>query len=395
MKKGIGLKKGWLLFFYCMALGGIPYLWAQETIPVTEGTYYRISSRLSAEEVKTLLQEMDGRFTLYNRLFHFSPESLSQKLNLRVFTSEKEYNEYVTSKIGQIREGAVYLHYGDPALNELVLRYPTTPYGKIMAHQSCIQFLRAFIPNPPTWLQEGMAIYFSGLLYNQEKGEFTYEENLSWLPTIKSWGKEVPVPTDILFHDVTPTIPQTKVQGAAWALVSFLLNTDNEEYRRLLYETFILLSPTLDRKANSLLLEKRLGPWFDKELFSQDFLAYLGSRKTFTELIEEGRRAYNEKNYAQAERAFNESLRIKQDHYAPYYYLGLLAYEQKLYDLAEQQYLAAVNYGADKALLNYALGLNALAANKKDAARTYLIQAAEAAPQRYKTKVDEILSRLK
>ncbi|MCX7655823.1 MAG: hypothetical protein N2Z76_04800 [Treponemataceae bacterium] len=395
MKNSTCLQKGLILSWYLMVCGGISYLLAQESIPVTEGTYYRITARLSPEEVKTVLQEMDGRFTLYNRLFHFLPESLSHKLNIRVMNSEKEYNEYVTSKIGQIREGAVYLHYGDPALNELVLRYPTTAYGKIVAHQSCIQFLRAFIPNPPTWLQEGMATYFSGLLYNKEKGEFTYEENLSWLPTIKSWGKELPLPTDILFHDVNPTVPQSKMQGAAWALVSFLLNTDNEEYRRILYETFILLSPTLDRKGNSLLLEKRLGPWFDKELFSQDFLTYINSRKTFTELVEEGRRAYNEKNYAQAEQAFNESLRIKQDHYAPYYYLGLLAYEQKLYDLAEQQYLAALNYGADKALLYYALGLNALGANKKDAARNYLLQAAEAAPQRYKAKVDDILSRLK
>jgi tetratricopeptide (TPR) repeat protein len=212
---------------------------------------------------------------------------------------------------------------------------------------------------------------------------------------VKSWGTNAPIPQTILDLDVQNSLSQEQTQGASWALVSFLLNTDNEEYRRCLYEMFMVLSPEADRKTNAELAAKRLTPWVDMAQFTSDYTAYLSSRKTFTELVDEGRKAYLSKKYDKAELLFVSALNLKPVHFAPHYYLGLLAYEQKNYDLAENYYRSALQYGADPALVNYALGLNAMAASKKSDARTYLQKAVEAAPERYKTKVDELLKQLK
>jgi tetratricopeptide (TPR) repeat protein len=127
----------------------------------------------------------------------------------------------------------------------------------------------------------------------------------------------------------------------------------------------------------------------------EDYLAYLASRKTFAELIEAGQRSYAEGDPPQAEVYFHNALEQKPGHYAPYYYLGLLAYEKQNYNAAEQYYQSALQYGADPALVQYALGLNAVAAGKKGEAAGFLEAAAAAAPERYRDRVRELLGRLK
>ena len=63
--------------------------------------------------------------------------------------------------------------------------------------------------------------------------------------------------------------------------------------------------------------------------------------------------------------------------------------------MAERYYQSAMQYGADPVLVQYALGLNAAAAGKKDEAVRFLEGAAAAAPERYRDRVRELLSRLR
>ncbi|MFQ3547568.1 MAG: hypothetical protein SNJ56_04460, partial [Termitinemataceae bacterium] len=135
--------------------------------------------------------------------------------------------------------------------------------------------------------------------------------------------------------------------------------------------------------------------WIDAQQFEKDYRTYLADRKTYAELIEAGRQAYAEKNLAMAEVFFLSAQQMQRTHFASYYYLGLLAYEQKKYDLAENYYRSALQYGADQALVLYALGLNAGAAGRKTDAVMYLEKAAEAAPEKYRSRVQELLPRYK
>jgi tetratricopeptide (TPR) repeat protein len=83
------------------------------------------------------------------------------------------------------------------------------------------------------------------------------------------------------------------------------------------------------------------------------------------------------------------------NHYAPYYYLGLIYYEEKSYDLAEEYYRSSLEYGADEALVSYALGLNAASAGRNIDAVSWLQKASAADPARYKSRADELIGRLR
>jgi tetratricopeptide (TPR) repeat protein len=128
---------------------------------------------------------------------------------------------------------------------------------------------------------------------------------------------------------------------------------------------------------------------------NRDYLAYLASRRTFPELMEQGQKAYAAKDPMTAELAFFDALDQRPAHYAPYYYLGLLAYGNREFDLAEQYYLSSREYGVDRALVSYALGVNAAGAGRSEEAIEFLRQAADAAPERYREKAESLISRLR
>jgi tetratricopeptide (TPR) repeat protein len=178
-------------------------------------------------------------------------------------------------------------------------------------------------------------------------------------------------------------------------LVSFLLNGGGENYFRALTETFMVLSPAASAAANGEAAVKRLFLWVDPDTLTADYRAYLISRKTFAEFIEAGQKAYGSKDPAAAEVNFMNALNLRPAHYAPYYYLGLLAYEERNYDMAEQYYRSAIQYGADPALVRYALGLNAASAGRTVEAIDYLEQASAASPERYRSRVESLIRRLR
>ena len=367
---------------------------AQSESPVTpyKSAYFEVTSDLGIDDAALLAREMDLMFEVFNHLFRFDTKSMPGLFRVKAFGTADAYNNYVVSQLGRIREGAIYLHYIRPERRELIVHRDGGTSHKLLAHQAFIQFIRGFIPYPPSWMREGFAIFFSTLEYSAEKDELTYEENLAWLETVKSWGAKAPSMESILLADIDG-IPE-HFQPASWAMVSFLLNSGNEDYMRTLFESFMLLTPKATAAENTLAVMQRMSSWLNSETMKKDYSTYFTSRRTFAEFIEEGRAAYVAKEPLRAELLFLGALDLRPSHYAPYYYLGLLAYEAKNYDIAEQYYRSALQYGADTALLQYALGLNALSAGRIDDARYYLRQASEGSPERYKPRVEELLKQL-
>ncbi len=346
----------------------------------------------SAEDAASLAQEMNLRFEAFNSLFRFNPALIPGSFKVRTFTSKEAYDRYVFSRLNRTSNEAVYLHYNNPERRELIVHRGDGISPGILAHQAFIQFIRGIIPHPPSWMQDGFAIFFSNMQYDNTNDVLNYAENLAWLETVKSWGTSAPSIESILMADVYG-IPE-RFQPASWALVSFLMNNENEEYRRLLFESFMLLSPNATAAENTLTIMQRINSWAHTENLQQDYEGYFASRRTFSGYIEEGRLAYDAKDPVKAEILFLNALEIRKDHYAPYYFLGLLAYEAKNYDEAEQFYRSSLQFGADEALLQYAMGLNALSANRPNDARIFLQQASALAPDRYRDKADNLLKRV-
>ena len=110
----------------------------------------------------------------------------------------------------------------------------------------------------------------------------------------------------------------------SWGLIHFLLNSGDKEYNRIIWDTLSSLKKDASRQENeTIVIEKGFG-WVDKDRFLEDFEEYVRNIKTFPELVQEGIVAYNREDYTTAEELFTRSLELRQNHYIPYYYLGLL-----------------------------------------------------------------------
>ncbi|MDR0562941.1 MAG: hypothetical protein LBG73_09680 [Spirochaetaceae bacterium] len=393
---------------------------AQSSIPPgmaqITGQYYEVLSDSGAADAQLLVRELDSRFLLYNKFFHFNPLNLGgTRLKVRAFKDKTAYDTYVTERLDKPSPGAVYLHYNQPDRRELVINRGGPEEDKMFPHQAFVQYLRAFIPYPPSWFREGFAIYYSTVRYESGQpaagsktpaaGGLVYEENLAWLDKVKELGNKTPSLETILLADSRGTFPDN-FQGIAWALISFLKDSGKEDYLRYLYECFILMDDAATAQDNSEILYNHIKSWTDLPSLDRDYKSYIITRKTFTELITEGQRAYAAKDSKNAETVFQKALQQRPSHYAPYYYLGLLAYDAKNYAQAEQYYQTAQQYyqtaQQDKsdseqitALIAYAMGINAAAAGNNAKAITYLEQAKTLYPAQYAEMVDNLIKRLR
>jgi hypothetical protein len=378
--------------FFILCLGA--NIGSQEWISV-RSRYYEILAPVDSIDAARVGRELDLRYEAYNKLFCFDPAlrtgpTPTGSLKARLFTDKAGYDGYVSSKLGSTRDGAVYLHYNSPENRELVINRGNEE--RMLPHQSFIQFLRAFIPNPPSWIREGAAVYFNSLSFNREKAVLEYEENLAWLDTVKKLGKNIPGPEAILLADKNG-MPQD-FQAVSWALISFFLS-DSAGYNRSLTDSFMVLSPSASAEVNSEAVYKRIILFNDMGDLGSSFVSYIASKKSFNELVESGQKAYTAKDYAGAAAYFKDAQELKKNSYIPGYFLGLLSYEQKAYDKAEDYYNTALKLGADRALIQYARGVNAAAAGKNADAIHYLQEASDAAPEKYKTRADDLIKRLK
>ena len=343
-------------------------------------------------DARDTAEEMEERFAVYNRLFRFddAPLKSGAPLAVRVFYDSDAYNEYVGSRLGASRPGAVYLHYGQSERRELVINRGGAEENSALPYQAFLQFFRAFVSNPPAWMREGFAVYFSGLRY--ANGALAYEEHLEWLETVKEM-RGPPALEQILAAD-SSELPDD-FSALAWSAVSFFLNSGDSEYMRALTDCIMLLSDAKSAEENSRTLMQRIARWNNMEVLAADYRSYLDSRKTFAWLMEDGQRAYAAQDFTGAELSFLAAKNQRPSHFAPWYFLGLIAYEENNFETAEQFYLSGLKLGADPALTAYALGLNAARAGNKAAAEKYLREAARIAPERYKEKAESVLSRMK
>jgi tetratricopeptide (TPR) repeat protein len=363
-----------------------------QTAEIKDAFYHVISDGGSAD-ASLIMRELESRFEVFNRLFGFDTSALNAPLKVKAFRNKTDYDAYIQARLGNTRNGAVYLHYNQKDRRELIIHRGSPEEPAMLPHQAFIQFLRAFVDNPPAWIREGFAIFFSSLRFDPKADKLDYTENLAWLESVKNLGNTAPPLEAVLLAD-TRGIPDF-FQPLSWSIVSFFLNTDREPYSRILTEIFMTLTPAVAAQSNAETVMRRINIRIDMETLRRDYNSYLAGRKTFAELIRDGQTAYAEKDTVTAELNFLEAQKQNPAHYASYYYLGLLSYEGQMYDVAEQYYRSALQYGADPALVSFALGLNAASAGRKAEAATFLEQAAQASPARFRRRADDMILKLR
>jgi hypothetical protein len=360
--------------------------------------HYVVLSELGQDRAKALDRQLEALFGLYDGFFRYDAASLKAKLNVREFKDKSGFDIFMNQIVGQSKDDFVYLHYPSPERSELLVFSKDEPdFSASLAHQGFVQFIKAFIPNPPLWIREGVAVCFESARWDDAAGKLSFPENLAWLETVKSLkDRNLLLPLDKLL-----SIGQDEARAEldvfypqAWALTSFLLNSEDKGYNRLLWDSVAALRKDAALEDNQGAVARLIDTWYGTEETDKAFAAYLAQRKTFPELVALGVRKYADKTWTEANDAFVAAQSMNASSYVPEYYLGLIAYAQNEFDSADAHYKQALLLGCDPAITNYALGVNAYAQNRLDDAKGFLKVARDAAPDRYGEKVDSLIAKI-
>jgi len=389
------MKKAFTLLI--AALAALSFASAQTSVGTASTEHYSVISELGQERAESLSRQLEAYYGEYNALFHFDASSLKALLSVREFAEKGGFDSYLGQVVGQTKDDFVYLHYPNPERSELLVFSKDEPdFSASLAHQAFVQFLKAFVPNPPLWMREGLAVWFESARWDDQAEYLDFPENLAWLESVKSLKeRKLLMPLDKLL-----AIGQDQARSEldvfypqAWAFVSFLTNSEDKTYNRLLWDSISALRKDAGLEENQAAVISMLDAWYGLDESEGAFEDYLDERKTFPELVAEGVRRYAEKAWDEAETAFDAALEMNEGSYVPQYYLGLIAYAKNEFSAAEVRYKAALELGCDPAITNYALGVNAYAQNRLEDASAFLALAKESAPDRYGTKVDELVAK--
>jgi tetratricopeptide (TPR) repeat protein len=391
-----------LSILFMLFVFGVSAFSQERTLYQAESTHYQVYTEVSQEQASEIAARLEAYLELYNNYFHFTLENLPGKFKVRIFSGKNRYDEYLQRIISESREDFVYLHYTDLKKSELVGydKEDTEDFYLSLNHQGFIQFMRAFVANPPLWLREGFAVFFEKSEYDEDYGKVIYKENLSWLPTLKKMiaGESATAPISmeqLLSMDIEDA--REKIQAfypQAWGVISFFVYSENKDYNRLLWDAISALQDGVSRDTNEENVEKASFKWVDDEILITDFSNYVESKKTFKGLIQDGVTFYSQNQLSEAEQSFIKAQKLREDNYIPYYYLGLINYDRGNYSLAEYYYQTSLDLGAAKGLTYYALGVNAYADNRFEDAKSYLTKTKEADPGNYTQKVNNLMARI-
>lgn len=360
--------------------------------------HYRVLSEVSREHARRTAAKLEATLTLYNDYFRFDLESLPTRMKVRIFGTKPRFDNYLQRVLGQTREDFVYLHYNDVAKSELVgFEQESESFDIALKHQGFIQYFRSFIPHPPLWLREGFAVFFEETTHDEEFQAAIYRENLAWLDSLKqiidngntiSFQKMLTMRVNEARERIDIFYPQ------AWGMVSFLVNSNDRDVNRLLWDSLSALEPDNTLAENEAALNREVFRWVNPEEMQTKFVGYVDSRRSFRGLVEAGMAAYDSREYETAEEHFVKASNLRPDNHIPPYYLGLIAYSRQNYSLADYYYDEALDNGAEEALTYYALGVNAYADNRFEDAVTFLERTIDINPEQYRNRAEELLVRI-
>ena len=380
------------------AAAATPVAAPRPEMALSESARYVVYSEGGAARAADLDARLEALFGLYNGLFHFDPAILGAKLHVREFSDKAGFDAYLNQVAGQTKDDFVYLHYTSLERSELLLFTKDGESGEAsLAHQAFVQYLKAFVKNPPVWMRDGFAVYFESARWDAASRTMAFPENLSWLETAKALqakGSLLPLEKLLAMGQEDSRASLDVFYPEAWAFASFLVNAKDKAYNRLLWDSISTLKRDAALADNQAAVGNLVASWYGVDAAQSAFTAYLSGRKTFGDLLTDGVAAYNAKTYDAAKADFEAAAALDATSYVPPYYLGLIAYGAGDYSLAEYSYRTALKLGCDPATTNYALGVNAFAQNRMDEAKTYLSAAKTADTARYGAKADELLKRL-
>lgn len=331
---------------------------AQDTVFETD--HYAVTSQNGLANARSVATQLEVFWEFFNQYFRFDHHP-DTKLHVIIFASQGAYDSYLSERNHPPQEGYVYLHYGRP-LRNVLLGQTNSENENSLSRSAFLQFLRSHITNPPLWLTEGFSVYLEAARYNAKTQKIDFTESptrAESIQTIMEPDKTLPFSLGRFFAVDTATIQNSPQEfyAMAWGVVSFFLNSTSPRYTRILWDTIAVMDPQENAEVNAQKLIEYINVWDDMRLLQEELVTYITGLETFRSIMGVGIRLYREKSYEDADLQFAQAMQIKPDNYAPYYYRGLVNYEQGNHDIAETFYEGAVERGMDEHLGNYVFGL--------------------------------------
>jgi hypothetical protein len=243
-------------------------------------TLFDVTSQSDGSTAEMLLRELELRFEEYNRLFRFNKSQLAGvPLKVRDFSDKAAYDRYVSAKSGGIWNGAIYLHHNQADKRELIINLGSPDIEQFLPLQSFVQFLKSFIPNPPSWMLLGFEIYFNKLTFNKSIGLIIYKQIFAEFEPAKTLARTHREPSlqSVFLADINGE-PENFLPVSC-ALVSFFLNAGgNGDYFQAFIESFLQLKSDGSAAQNAQAVFNRITGWTNLQKMHDDYTAYILSR---------------------------------------------------------------------------------------------------------------------
>lgn len=384
----------------CLVLLGALAGLSGQNMYEAETEHYRVLSSVSAEHAQETATAAEALAHLYNQYFRFEMDELPSRMTVRIFADRSDFDRHLTRIIGETRNEPVYLHFTDHARSELVayIMDDFEQYRASLTHQSVIQFLRAFIQNPPLWIREGFAVYFENSYYDDERGEAVFQANTAWLETLQqlvSGSRPVMPLSTVLSADVATARSQLDTfYPQTWGMITFLTESENRQHNRMLWDAIAALEPQASLAQNVEQIERRVLRWVNTDALVDEFSTFVSEMRSFRQLVEQGIEYYGRGEYEAAEEQFRRAIALRDGNHVPYYYIGLILYGQGSYEEADMYYRVALERGAPEGLVYFALGVNAFAGSMFDDAVQFLERALERDPGAYGDRAEQLIARI-
>jgi len=346
-------------------------LFGQDTY-TAESDHYTIVSHVSKSNAELMGSQLESFYEIFNDVFRFS--DLENKLNVEILPNVNTFKSFTRSLTGSAYDSYVYIHHQKPEERELLI-FEGSEEDMIfaLAYQASIQFIMNHIIAPPLWVREGFSVYFSKSSGPELERKFA---------SLKNKETRIDIETLVAMDSSEAASVFADFRTEAWAFVTFLMTTDNKEYTRYLYDTLASLkSPAI----NTEIITDDLQIGFDE---------YLDTFLNAQEMMDLGIGYYNEKESSLSVHTFTRLIGISPDSWQPYYFLGLLSYDEGEYEEADQWYAKASEKGAPEALIAYVTGLTAWKDERIDEAKGLLSKAARLDEEKYGEKTSPILDYL-
>lgn len=259
------------------------------------------------------------------------------------------YKTYIRNMDIAPREDYIFIRYSNQK-SKIVIYQSDEILKTSLRHHLVLQYIEHFTNGSPYWLTLGLATYFEDLNSNK------------WINTLRRSNSNENIFTVLMNSDKSNIKPYF-----SWILVDYLLNCENSEHHRLLWDTLSYLKWSEDENKTTVITDEFIDANLDKSI-----LDYLNNIKGYEDYMDTAIKLYKDSNYKLAIENLNSAINLEPQNYSPEYYLGLSYSGLKEYSKAYLHFSNALGKGAPEDIVYYSIGINFFTNNEFEKSKKYL-----------------------